>query len=102
MDYTKPSVEVAIVSVTFGEVADIGADAAKRIPSHSRYRYLQTTTYTLEDGRELGANIFALSKPKLAQRAEALTLAIAKREYFASFRGETYVGTVQKFSLLLR
>lgn len=102
MDYTKPLVDVAIVSVSFGTVTDIGAAAAKCIPSHSRYRYRQALTYTLEDGRQLDGTITAISKPKLAQRATDRTAAIARKEFFASFRGDAYSGTTQKFSLMPR
>lgn len=101
-NYLLPSVEIPIVSVTFGDTRDVGKEAAAMMPSYHRYRYLQDITYTLSDGRTIASNIHAISRPKLLARATAVTNGVSSGEYFVSFRGEQYVGIVQKFSLCPR
>ena len=59
-----PIIEMQIV----GSVADVGADAAKRMPPGSRYRFFQPVAYRLEDGEQFEGRVTALTKPKLAAR----------------------------------
>jgi hypothetical protein len=54
-----------------GDIVDIGADAAKVLPSSRRYRYVQPITITLEDGSSHLTKERALTKPKLAKALES-------------------------------
>ena len=96
--------DVRIVSAeTIDPIEDIGAAAAKSIPSHARYRYSQKLTYMLDNGQSLPGVVRALTRPKLQDALARKMRAVEQGELFASFRDGVYSGgIVQKFSLMMR
>jgi hypothetical protein len=98
------SKEPRIIAVEpFGPITDIGADVAKSIPAHSRYRYRQSVRYTTEDGQAIDTTMHALTKPKLAERIERQARSAQDGELFANIGSAgDYRGTILKMSLIPR
>jgi hypothetical protein len=102
-DYTIPSTETPVVDLVItGEVFDVGPGATKHLSPQHRYRYTQTCSYHLADGRQTFGEIRALTRPKLAAKVQRLRDNIARAELFAVHRGSRYCGLATKLSLMMR
>ena len=76
--------EFKVTSVEFSdEIIDIGAEAAKKLPSHCRYRYYVKTTKHVENGVVIHGTEQAMSKPKLRKKIEDTKNRVAKGQVFA-------------------
>ena len=73
---------VVAMTVT-GRQEDIGADASKKMPPGSRYRYSQPVVLSLEDGTQVVWHIRGLTKPKLQKRIDDQFRYIDSRMVFA-------------------
>lgn len=78
-------VEFKVVNVEFSnEIVDIGAEAAKKMPSYCRYRYYVTTRKTTEHSVVIDGQEAALTKPKLKQAIERTKQDVAAGRVLAS------------------
>lgn len=82
MTKLKPETPITAVKV-HEELYDIGAEAAKRLPSAVRFRYHCKITYTLSDGTEFDSSARGKTKPALKERIESIQKAVANGWMFA-------------------
>ena len=93
-------VEVLITKIeTNGSIIDIGAEAAKAIPSHSRYRYKQPIKFTLQDNRVVESEIRATTKPKLKDFYESRFQSVEVGAVSAQMLGDQYMGYVTRLKI---
>lgn len=82
-----------------GAVVDVGADVAKSMPAHSRYRYKQAIRYTMDNGSTHDGESRGLTKPKLAYDIARKVDYAQKGQYFACYRDGQWAGTSIRFSI---
>lgn len=65
-----------------GPLVDLGADAAKAMPPHTRHRYYQQVRLTLSDGSAHLTRVKAMTKPKLAAALASEHRNVALKRWF--------------------
>ena len=81
-------------------IEDIGAESAKLLSPGERYRYKLHGCYNLSDGRQIKANIQAMTKPKLQERLKSIQESIAAGRMKACFDDNgRFWGTSTSYSI---